>query len=247
MRNKQKNGFTLVELLIAMVVGLTILLAISSMMDIGLKSSSGAGRKILTQQDARAVLDIMAMEIGMASYNPTMSTTIWGTFPTGSCTSIAWPTIGTAKKGIQVATSDRIVIGMDLTDPPVDPAVIGDSASEYIEYSYVGNTTTGTIFRNIGGTPGCSGDTAILGGAGSETMVVNGTVTPLFQYFNVAGTDISATVIATPNATQGNGGIIDIRRIRINIIADVETQKGSAFRTTRRTYTTDVLVRNHAM
>ena len=225
-----------------MVVGLTILLAISSMMDIGLKSSSGVGRRVFTQQDARAVLDLMAMEIGMASYNPNMSTSTWATFPTGSCASIAWPTLGTAKKGIQVATADRIVIGMDLTEPPITPAVIGDTASEYIEYSYVGNTTTGTIFRNIGGTSGCSGDTAILGGAGSETMVVNGTVTPLFQYFNVAGTDISAAVIATPNTN-----VPLIRRIRINIIADVETQQGNAFRTTRRTYTTDVLVRNHAM
>ncbi len=78
MRNKQKNGFTLVELLIAMVVGLTILLAISSMMDIGLKSSSGVGRRVLTQQDARAVLDLMAMEIGMASFNPTYDITLHG-------------------------------------------------------------------------------------------------------------------------------------------------------------------------
>jgi len=84
-----------------------------------------------------------------------------------------------------------------------------------------------------------------LGGAGSSTMVKNNEtvpVTPLFQYFDESGTtDITAAVVATPDVS-----IRLIRRIRINIVADVETQ-GSSFNVSRRTYTTDVLVKNHVV
>jgi prepilin-type N-terminal cleavage/methylation domain-containing protein len=242
MRNKQKNGFTLVELLIAMVVGLTILLAISSMMDIGLKSSSGVGRRVLTQQDARAVLDLMAMEIGMASFNPNMNNSTWSGNMSGTCNSIS---MTQANKGIQVATADQIGVAMDLVSTCTDlscgtccpgkevySGVIGDVPNEYIRYNYT--AANGTITRIVcGGVVPVSTD-VILGGTGSSTIVRNQEEgVSLFQYLDITG---------NPTTTIAN-----IRRIRINIIADVATQQGNAFKTTRRTYSTDVLVRNHAM
>ena len=236
--NMKKKGFSLVELLIAMAVGLVIMAAVYGVMNTAQLSSASIGRKVLTQQDARTVLYLMAMEIRMASYNPTMSQTIWSTIPTGTCNSMGNVVPVPAHKGIQTANANTILIAMDLNNPPIIPAVIGDVVNEYIEYSYNG---VDTINRNVS----CGGDQTILGGAGSSTMVKNNEtvpVTPLFQYFDESGTtDITAAVVATPDVS-----IRLIRRIRINIVADVETQ-GSSFNVSRRTYTTDVLVKNHVV
>ncbi|GAB6267287.1 MAG: hypothetical protein STSR0002_00270 [Smithella sp.] len=236
MINMKKNGFTLVEIIIGMAIGAVIMLAVYASMNMAQKSSASVGRKVATQQDARAVLDLMATEIRMASYNPTGQVKA-STIPTGSCSSIGWPSpLVPANKGILVADPYRILIAMDLTvdsgGNPVIPASIGDSASEDIEYSYVGGTTK-TIFRNIGGVAGCSGDTAILGGAGSATMVGNGTATPVFQYFD--NTDAVTTSIPA------------IRRIRITIVAETENKDSLTNQVKTMTYTTDVLVKNHVL
>ena len=79
--NMKKNGFSLVELIIAVAVGLLIMTAVYAIINLAQSSSVSVGRKVVTQQDARSVLDLMAMEIRMASYNPTQSTTLWSTIP----------------------------------------------------------------------------------------------------------------------------------------------------------------------
>ncbi len=58
------------ELLFALFVGGLLMSAVYLTMISGQKSSTGVERKVAAQQDVRAALDIMAMEIGMASYNP---------------------------------------------------------------------------------------------------------------------------------------------------------------------------------
>ena len=68
--NMRKNGFTLVEILIAMFVGALIMAAVYSLMTLTQKTSTSLDRKVITQQDTRTVLDLMAMEIRMASFNP---------------------------------------------------------------------------------------------------------------------------------------------------------------------------------
>ena len=233
--------------MIAMAVGMIIMAAIYAMINLAQGTSGNVGRRVMTQQDARTVLDLMAMEISMASFNPNMVNSTWNGNMLGNCNAIAMTQV---RRGIQVANATQIGVAMDLgsnttncPDPVGDPC-IGDVANEYIVYNY--NSTNSTITRNVS----CGGNEAILGGTNSSTMVRNNStnpITPLFQYFNVAGTDISANVIATPDAAVGNGGIRDIRRIRINIIADVENEeKRGTLKVSRRTYSTDVLVRNHA-
>jgi prepilin-type N-terminal cleavage/methylation domain-containing protein len=234
--NMKKNGFSLVELLVAMAVGLVIMAAVYGAMNTAQMSSASIGRKVLTQQDARTVLYLMAMEIRMASFNPRFNSAIWSTIPAAdsTCDQMGLATSIVARKGIQIADSNNILVAMNLNAD----AIIGPpGTNEYISYAY--DAGTSTITRNVS----CSGDQIILGGAGSSTMVRNSDapVTPLFQYFDESGTDISAAVVATPDTS-----IRLIRRIRINIIADVETQ-GRSFNVTRRTYTTDVLVKNHAV
>jgi len=236
--NMKKNGFSLVELIIAMAVGLFIMTAIYAIINLAQRSSVSVGRKVVTQQDARAVLDLMAMEIRMASFNPTMSTTIWSTIPTAACASMGSVTPVKAKKGIQTATASTILIAMDLSNPTVYPAVIGDAANEYIEYSYNG---ADTITRNVS----CSGDTPILGGAGSATKVNNNSAgVNLLTYFDGNGTDITASV--TNGNTSTTNGIPAIRRIRITIVANTESSDSLTNKPRIMTYTTDILVKNHA-
>ena len=232
--NRSPNGFTIVELLIAMVVGVIIMTAIYAMVNLSQGQSAGVGRRVATQQDSRAVLDLMAMEVSMVSFNPGMTNAPW----TGNMCGV--PMVPN-RKGILVANATQIGLAMDIGGKMVGAAnvpsgSIGDSPNEYIVYTYDAANTAITRSTN------CGTAQTILGGPASGitatgTMVRNN-ATPLFQYFGVAGT------IDTPNDTN----ISLIQRIRINIIADgpVVPQGGSS-KVSTRTYSTDVLVRNHAM
>jgi hypothetical protein len=184
----------------------------------------------------------MAMEIRMASYNPTGAepNTIWSTIPTTNCATMGNISPVVANKGIQTGpnAANTIIIAMDLNNPPVTPAVIGDWPNEYIEYSYNG---VDTITRNVS----CGGDQAILGGAGSATMVRNAAAgVNLFTYFDKSNNDITATVLN--NNSDLTSGVPAIRRIRITIVADTESKDSLTSNPRRMTYITDVLVRNHA-
>jgi type IV pilus assembly protein PilW len=67
----QPGGFTLIEILMALFIGLILLGAVYISMTSGQRSSAGVERKVAAQQDTRAALEVMAMEISMASFNPT--------------------------------------------------------------------------------------------------------------------------------------------------------------------------------
>lgn len=223
----RKNGFTLIELVIAMGIGAIIMTAIYASMNMAQKSSASIGRKIVTQQDARSVLDIMAMEIRMASLNPSMSRTIWESIP--SCATMGSVSPDKDYKGIQVAQPDRILIAMDLNNPPKNPAIseIGDEENEYIEYQF--NSNEKTITRNVS----CGGDNVILGGNDLSTTVGNDDDTPVFQYFDRDGNETTS--------------IPSIRRVRITIVADTKDPDSLTGQVKRMTYTTDVLVKNHVL
>jgi prepilin-type N-terminal cleavage/methylation domain-containing protein len=237
--NKFKNGFTIVELLIAMVVGMIIMTAIYAMINLGQGSSAGVGRRVMTQQDSRAVLDLTAMEVSMVSFNPSMNNATWTGPMVGSCNAVG---MNAVRRGIQVASNTTLGLAMDLSAN----MGIGDVPNEYIVYTY--NSANTSITRSAN----CGPAQTILGGPASGstatgTIVRNNlTGTPLFQYFSVAGTELFPT--GTP-LSLSNADIPLIRRIRINIIADdqINDTQGGGFKVSRRTYSTDVLVRNHAM
>jgi prepilin-type N-terminal cleavage/methylation domain-containing protein len=235
----RRRGFTLVELLIAMAVGIVIIAAVYSAMNLALRFSANTDRKVISQQDTRAVLDLMAMEIRMASYNPTMSKTVWSTIP--SCNQMGLASPVSANKGIQIATANTILIAMDLGGIPnpvtslnnLPSGIIDDYPNEYIEYSYNGQDT---ITRNVS----CGGNQAILGGTAPDSNVSNAAVLPapipLFQYFD--------------RNDQPTALIPNIRRIQITIVTDTAakdtTQTGTP-RPRRMIYSTSVIVRNHAL
>jgi hypothetical protein len=184
-------------------------------------------------------MDLMAMEIRMASFNPNMTTTTWATHALASDNSIC-VNFTTTRKGIQTALGNSILIAMDLNADRQIGGNVPNAENEYIRYNY--DITNSKITRRVS----CGTTFDILGGVGNFTMVRNNAAgVPLFEYFDIDGNNISTNVINSPNDV--NIGINAIRRIRINIIADVENEdKRGIVKVSRRTYSTDALVRNHA-
>jgi len=113
-KNKE-NGFTLVELLIAMTIGLIILTALSSTFLMQRKIYDVQEQVAEMVQNARAAMDMMTREIRMAGYDPTDS----------------------SGAGIGSATSNSINFTLNITDDAGTgpPDVDTDDSNENITYS----------------------------------------------------------------------------------------------------------------
>lgn len=96
-----KRGFTLIEILVATAVSMIMLAAIGMAIQSAQRSTGGIERKVTAQQDVRSALELMAIEIRMASYNPTVApnASIW---LDANCA----PATNPAYRGIQGATAN---------------------------------------------------------------------------------------------------------------------------------------------
>jgi prepilin-type N-terminal cleavage/methylation domain-containing protein len=232
----KKNGFTLVELIIGMFIGLLIMAAVYDVMTMAQRTSASVDRKVVTQQDTRTVLDLMASEIRMASFNPRLKRSTWTT-ATGS-TDNCMPKIE-AYKGIQVADTNTLAVGMDIT-PSSGNGIIGDVANEYIVYSY--DTNTKSLTRSVN----CGPAQAILGGTAPYTNIINNAAgVDVFRYFNGAGNEITTTVVNSP--ANSLTGIPAIRRILITLVVETTVPDTLTRQTKKMVYSTNVIVRNHVL
>lgn len=227
------GGFTLVEIVLAIAIGLVLLGAIWTAVWSGQRSSAGIERKVTTGQDARAALEIMAAEIRMASYNPMQSVGLW--VNPQSC----GPAVNQDWRGIQEATPSSVTIEMDL-DPD---GVCGNHGNEIIRYEYEpssGRITRETI-RCDSGVRTSSGGQPFLGPILSQPdvrtpRVINGAV-PLFRYYDGKG----AEVVTLPAQIQL------VRRIEIVLVvesADIDQGTGQP---RRMSFSTSVVPRNHGI
>ena len=222
------SGFTLTEVLIALMLSLVVAAAIYSVLTMGQMSSASIERGVTTQQDVRAALDIMAREIQMASYNPTGNRTIWRDLACPNMNQAADLTL----KGIHVATADSIMIQMDIDES----GQIGDADNEVIQYTYVYEGVDHPNNR-ITRRTGCGGAQPFLGWNQPPRVVrvINKDPSvdiPVFQYFNGNG------------ATTVNAA--DIRRVQITLAVESdELDPGTGMRK-RMIYSTSVVPRNHA-
>lgn len=109
------GGFSLVELLIAMAVGLIVLGAMYSVFMVQHKIFTTQEDYVELQQSVRAAMEMMTREIGMAGYNPT----------------------GTAGAGIVSAAASSINFTLDITDNSGSGLPDGDTndSNENITYS----------------------------------------------------------------------------------------------------------------
>jgi prepilin-type N-terminal cleavage/methylation domain-containing protein len=231
------RGFTVVELVMAIAVGVVLLAAVSTAMVAGQRSSTGIERKVTTNQDARAALEIMAAEIRMASFNSLFAVNLWRN--PANCNVATNQTY----KGIQEATATSITIEMDI-ESPNPSGVCGDTAGEIIRYEY--DAANLRLNREaITCTPGRSplALLSFLGPIAGEPAVrtvevVNGAL-PVFRYFDGRGVEIP--VASLP------GAIPNIRRIEIALLvrsADVDPNTG---RQRQMAYSTSVVPRNHGI
>jgi prepilin-type N-terminal cleavage/methylation domain-containing protein len=220
-----KKGFTLIELIIAIAIGLIIMLAIYAASEMGQRSSTGVGRKVVTQQDVRSALDLMAMEISMASFNPTLKSAADNIWKGSNCATVSG---NQGYKGLQIAKSNEILIEMDITKN----GVIGED-NEIIHYIY--DKDNNVITRNT-----CGGDQPFLGGANAETNVINfASGIKLFRYYDKGGTELDL------DADQGL--IPTVRRIEITVAVETSAIDPNTKNKRKMIYSTTTIVRNHVL
>lgn len=237
---KNHKGYTLVEVLIALALGVIILSAIYSLVNMGQKSTYNIERRVAASQDARTALEMMSMEIQMASYNPRPGdedSDFW--VSSGNCT--AYSTHQTYK-GIQSATDSSITIEMDLDgdgrihidDPEVTEVT---EVTEVINYTYDSNNQYISRSTNCTG-----GDQPFLGdvpGNPRAVRVINTSAVPVFRYFNALGAEIAASSLPA--------GIPNIARIDITLWVETENADMNTGQRKKSFYSTSIIPRNHVI
>lgn len=238
------RGFTLVEILISLLVSMVILGAIYAAVTAGQRSSSAILQKVAAHQDARATLELMAMEIQMASYNPTRATGLWR-----DATNCGNAATQQTYRGIQGPTATSITIEMDLDSS----GAIGDVANEVIRYNYLSDAANQRITRETNCTGGAQ---PFLGSnvAGQKTVRVindvngNGTLDagdiPIFRYYRSDGTEIPVANFLNP---ANSPNVPDIARIEITLSVETEDVAADTRQRRKMIYSTSVIPRNHAI
>ena len=246
------RGFTLIEIMIAICVSLIMLVAIGVAIESASRSSGGIERKVTAQQDVRGALEIMALEIKMASYNPSLSTSIWRSDgnPGGGAAFCTTQSANQLYKGIQEATANSITVEMDILggldangNPDGNGLLIGNPATEtneIIRYNFVQAAGDSYITRetNCGGAQPFLGDT-IASGRPRTVRIINADAdvnVPVFRYFDGQGAELLACLPGcTPN----------IRMVEITLAVETDEIDPSTGLTRRMIYKTRETVRNN--
>ena len=233
---KKHKGYTLVEMVISIAVGLLIIAVIYAAVNMGQRSTVNVERKVAAHQDARAALGLMVLEIQMASFNPTYATGVW--VAPGDCTTASG---NQNYRGIQAATDSSISVEADINENGSVAKIIvaGENINpnEIITYSY--DAANQYITRKTG----CGNAQAFLGdsptsGNPRAVRVINTTAVPVFRYFDAQGTDITAQLPA---------GIPNIARIDITLWVETEDKDPNSGLRRRMVYSTSVIPRNHVI
>jgi prepilin-type N-terminal cleavage/methylation domain-containing protein len=240
----KEQGFTLVEALLALAIAAILMAAVLSTVIVGYKASSSMERRIAVQQDVRAVLDMMAAEIQMASFNRVSGfNNSWA-----DATSCALCTGSncTLRKGIPLADSNTLTVAMNTTENTCIGKLCagGTDPNEVIKYQYIttGNTAADTnyIARNVN----CAGNQAFIGDLTTTSAqqrnvaVINGELQlPVFQYYDGAGNELTAVPLSAADTAN-------IQRIKITIaVRSLVPDLEGHYRV--MTETTSVIPRNH--
>lgn len=228
---KKHEGYTLVEMVISIAVGLVVILVIYAAVNVGQRSTVNVERKVAAHQDARSALELMALEIQMASYDPNAAPSIWRN--AGDCTN---PSVNQNYRGIQAATATSLTIEMDANDNGAVGSGSGNP-NEIIKYVY--DVSNQRITREVG----CGGGAmAFLGdvpGQPRAVRVINTTAVPVFTYFDGQGNQIAAAGLPA--------GIPNIARIDITLWVETEDVDPNTNQRRRMVYSTSVIPRNHRL
>lgn len=238
---KSQKGFTLIELLIAIGVTTILLGAVYMAVDSVQRNSSGIERRVVAQQDVKAALDLMAMEIAMASYNPSFTATgIWRA--NTNCNIFAPKQL---YRGIQEAEANALTIQMDLNG---NGNILGvNDENELIRYFYVSAGSDRYITRSVS----CGVAMPFLGASvasndAQNVRVINSDLNPsipIFRYFDGQGVEITQGITNNDLPVR----IPDIRRIEITLAVETEHINPNTGQRQRLIYSTSVIPRNHVI
>ena len=231
----------------AIFVGMLLLAVAYIAMTSGQQSSAGVERKVAAQQDVRAVMQTMALEISMSSYNPMFAPGIWRNIPgmSGPCVDVS---ASQDYKGIQEARPESIAIEADLGE---NGSIAGTDNNEVIRYVYVGgaqqyitrSTNCGPNFAFLGNTPANPRSVRVIN---NDLGITNGLGhTAVFRYYNAVGAGGTELYPYLPGGDPTQ--IPNIRRVDITLAVETDEVDPSTHRPRRMIYSTSVLVRNHAL
>lgn len=252
-RMNDARGFTLVEIAIAIAVSLIMIFAIGMAIESASRSSGGMERKVTAQQDVRGALEIMALEVKMASYNPSLSTTVWRSDgnPGGGAAFCTTQSANQAYKGVQEAQPNSISVEMDVVgglDANGNPDGNGalTENNEIIRYNFVqtGNDRYITRETNCGGAQPFLGD-IIASGRPRTVRVINAdadVLVPVFRYFD--GQQVELLFAAGTGRVCMPGCSADIRMIEITLAVETDEIDPSTGLTRRMIYKTRETLRN---
>jgi prepilin-type N-terminal cleavage/methylation domain-containing protein len=247
-----QRGFTLVEVLFAIFMGAMLMAVAYIAMTSGQQSSAGVERKVAAQQDVRAALQVMGLELSMASYNPNYISGIWHDLPPMGSTVQCTASGNQAYKGVREAAPNSITIEMDLDEN----SRVGDpSRSEIVRYNYdMANQYITRETANCGKTRDAGAAFPFLGdnpkkGRPRTVRVINDTLgitnghnTPgLFRYYDARSPANELYPGEDPNV------IPDIRRVDIALAVETDEVDPSTKTRKKMIYSTSVFVRNHGL
>jgi prepilin-type N-terminal cleavage/methylation domain-containing protein len=230
---KKKEGFTLVEVLLTVFISLVLLSTVYFAVTAAQRSSTGVEIKVVAQQDVRAILDVMALEVGMASYNPTYSLTLWN-----------------QQKGIREVPN--------LTPPPTNISM-AYALNVLMDLEGTGNTSSlrGVVYTYdadnqqltrddgsgpqpfLGDAPGTPRSVRVVNEVNGNGVYDAGSDLPVFRYFDTTGVEIPLANLPAR--------IPEIRRIEITLAVETEDPDPNTRQRRRMIYTTSVIPRNHGL
>jgi type IV pilus assembly protein PilW len=155
MKLKNINGFTLVELMVSMSIGMVILAAVTTTFMSQTRIYNAQEQINEMQQNARGALDIITREVKMAGYNPNGASVVGVTYST---TQLMIEADLDSTPGISVssAANEKITYAYDAANNRITRAVGSGSAQVLAEhitafaFSYLDGTGTATtVAANI--------------------------------------------------------------------------------------------------
>jgi type IV pilus assembly protein PilW len=212
--SRNKNGFTMIELLIAMATTAIISAGVYSVYQSQQKAQLGQKQVIEMQQSLRVALYIMTNEIRMAGYDPDGTNGV-GIISAGDGSN------GNPFVFSFLADDDCIDNDGDSSNPTVctDPNVDEAGEIQHIEYDLYDSYA--------------DGDTDIgrkVSAGGSRNPIAENIQNLQFVYFDGDG-NITAT-------------LADIRSVKITIEATIDANEKNYFQGNNRTLTTTIKLRN---
>jgi type II secretory pathway component PulJ len=246
---RKEIGFTLIEVMFAILVGMLLLGAAYVAMTAGQQSSAGVERKVAAQQDVRAALQIMGLDLSMASYNPHYAPNIWHDLPGFGSVVQCTGSGDQAFKGIREATPTAITLEMDIGESNL----VGDDRGEIIRYNYdqanqsiTRETANCDQVRSASAAAHFLGDTIGSGRPRSVRVINQELNLAIFRYYNGVGGAPPLPINCLTGNEPSCAEIPNIRRIDITLAVETDEVDPTTKARKRMTYSTSVLVRNQA-